>query len=124
MSYFCIHLFDATAGIRGVIVENTETHFAVAIHSGCTGVEATIVLAAAVFATVAPRKHKIWGLVLGFLAVPLLNIVWVITLFYMGQWDHTAFQWAHRYIWQVLIMLGILIVWLIWLPTLPKAAHL
>jgi len=124
MSYLCIWLFDPTVGLRGVVIENTHTHFAVAIRSGCNGVEATIVLIAAIFATVAPRKHKIWGLVLGFLAVQILNIVRVITLFYLGQWDYTAFQWAHLYIWQVLIILDILIVWLVWLRTLPKAAHL
>ena len=50
-----------------------------------------------------------------------LNIVRVISLFYIGQWSPGAFEWAHLYLWQVLIMLDALIVWLIWIQTLPPS---
>ena len=50
-----------------------------------------------------------------------LNVVRVISLFYLGQWNATAFEWAHLYAWQALIMLDVLIVWLIWIGTLPRA---
>jgi hypothetical protein len=30
-----------------------------------------------------------------------------------------AFEWAHLYLWQMLIMLDVLIVWLLWIRTLP-----
>ena len=54
-------------------------------------------------------------------AVQGLNIIRVISLFYLGQWDLAAFEWAHLYVWQALIMLDVLIVWLIWVRTLPAA---
>ena len=31
------------------------------------------------------------------------------------------FEWAHLYVWQALIMLDVLVVWLIWVRTLPRA---
>jgi hypothetical protein len=32
-----------------------------------------------------------------------------------------AFEWFHLYLWQALIILDALVVWLIWLRTLPQA---
>jgi hypothetical protein len=31
-----------------------------------------------------------------------------------------AFEWAHQYVWQALIMLDVLIVWLIWVRRVPR----
>ena len=59
------------------------------------------------------------GILAGLVAVQTLNIVRVVSLFYLGQWDMTAFEWAHLYLWQALIMLDVLIVWLVWIRTLP-----
>jgi exosortase/archaeosortase family protein len=54
-------------------------------------------------------------------AVQALNVVRVISLFYLGQWSVAAFEWAHYYLWQALIMLDVLVVWLLWIRTLPRA---
>ena len=56
----------------------------------------------------------------GILAVQGLNVVRVISLFYLGQWNYQVFEWAHLYVWQALIMLDVLVVWLIWVRTLPR----
>ena len=48
-----------------------------------------------------------------------LNLVRIISLFYLGQWSMTAFEWFHLYIWQALIILDALVVWLVWLKYLP-----
>jgi exosortase H (IPTLxxWG-CTERM-specific) len=70
----------------------------------------------------APGKHRVIGILAGLCAVQALNIVRVISLFYLGQWNIKAFEWAHLYLWQALIMLDVLIVWLIWIRTLPRGA--
>jgi hypothetical protein len=31
-----------------------------------------------------------------------------------------VFEWAHQYVWQALIMLDVLIVWLIWVRRIPR----
>jgi hypothetical protein len=43
-----------------------------------------------------------------------------VSLFYIGQWSLKVFEWAHLYLWQALIMLDALIVWLLWLRLLPR----
>ena len=115
-----VTLFDPGVAAIGKVLRSTSNGFAVSIEAGCNGVEATIVLVAAILAFPASWKHKAIGLVAGIVAVQALNIVRVISLFYLGQWNFNAFEWAHLYVWQALIMLDVLIVWLIWVRTLPR----
>lgn len=122
ISTWLVTVFDPNVMAVGKIMRSTTNGFAVSIEAGCNGVEATIVLLAAILAFPAPWRHKITGLLVGVVAVQGLNVVRVISLFYLGQWDRDWFEWAHLYVWQALIMLDVLIVWLIWVRTLPRAA--
>ena len=98
--------------------------FAISIERGCNGVEAVIILVSAMLAFPAPWKNRLAGIGLGFVAIQVLNLVRIISLFYLGQWNIDVFEWAHLYVWQALIMLDVLIVWLLWVRTLPRAAPL
>ncbi|WP_457668054.1 exosortase H [Thiolapillus sp.] len=120
LSAWLVKLFDSGVIAYSNVIRDQHTGFAVAIEAGCNGVEATIVLIAAMLATPAPWKLKFIGIVSGFLAIQSMNLLRIITLFYLGQWNKTAFDWAHLYIWQALIMLDVLIVFLIWLRFLPS----
>ena len=116
-----VTLFDPGVVASGKVIRSVDNGFAVSIEAGCNGVEATIVLLAAILAFPAPWKHKLAGLAAGIVAVQGLNILRVISLFYLGQWDYKIFEWAHLYVWQALIMLDVLVVWLVWVRTLPRA---
>ncbi len=115
-----VTLFDPNVVATGKVMRSTANGFAVSIEAGCNGVEATIVLLAAMLAFPAPWKHKWIGLAIGIVAVQGLNVIRVISLFYLGQWNHDVFEWAHLYVWQALIMLDVLIVWLIWVRRVPR----
>jgi len=117
---FLVTQFDPNAAAIGKVLWNPSTGFGVSIEPGCNGVEACIVLIAALVAFPAPWKHRLWGLLIGFVAVQGLNILRIISLFYLGQWNDIAFKVAHEYLWQGLIMLDVLVVWLLWVRTLPK----
>ena len=114
-----VTLFDGNVVAAGKVMRSNTNGFAVSIEAGCNGVEATIVLLAAMLAYPAPWKHRVVGLVIGIVAVQLLNILRVISLFYIGQWNYDVFEWAHLYVWQALIMLDVLVVWLIWVRHVP-----
>ena len=116
-----VTLFDSTAAAAGKVLWNTVTGFGVSIEPGCNGIEACIVLFAAVIAFPSTWRHKLLGLALGFVAVQGLNVVRVISLFYLGQWNTAVFNFAHEYLWQALIMLDVLIVWLLWVRAGSKA---
>jgi exosortase H (IPTLxxWG-CTERM-specific) len=115
-----VTMFDPNVVATGKVIRSVTNGFAVSIEAGCNGLEATLVLCAAIFAFPAPWGHKAIGLAIGVIAVQLLNIVRVISLFYLGQWNFAVFEWAHQYVWQALIMLDVLIVWLIWVRRVPR----
>jgi exosortase H (IPTLxxWG-CTERM-specific) len=117
-----VKVFDPSVIASGNVLQSAHNGFAVAIEAGCNGVEASIVLVAAMLAFPAPWERKILGLIVGIVAVQGLNIVRVISLFYIGQWSLDVFEFAHQYVWQALIMLDVLIVWLLWVRTLPRVA--
>jgi len=120
ISTWIVTLFDGNVVATGKVMRSGTNGFAVSIEAGCNGVEATLVLLAAMLAFPAPWKHKALGLVIGVVAVQLLNILRVISLFYLGQWNYDVFEWAHLYVWQALIMLDVLVVWLIWVRRVPR----
>ena len=111
---FLVTSLDGNVAAAGKVLWNMQSGFGVSIEPGCNGIEACIVLFAAIVAFPERWRHKVVGLVVGFMAVQGLNIVRVISLFYIGQWNTTVFNFAHEYLWQALIMLDVLVVWLLW----------
>jgi exosortase H (IPTLxxWG-CTERM-specific) len=114
ISVVLVTQFDSNAAAVGKVLWNPATGFGVSIEPGCNGIEACIILFAALVAFPASWRYRAWGMGLGFLAVQGLNIVRIVSLFYLGQWNDTAFKIAHEYLWQGLIMLDVLLVWLFW----------
>ena len=117
-----IRAFDGEAQSVGKMVYSTRTGFAMTIEAGCNGVEAMLVLLAGILAYPAAWRWKVAGLAIGFVAIQALNIVRIASLFYLGQWSERWFEFAHLYLWQTLIMLDALVVWLLWIRNAPGAA--
>jgi len=107
--------FDDNVISSGRVLRDALSGFAVSIESGCNGVEATIVLIAGVLAFPASLRQKLTATLLGFVAIQALNIVRIISLFYLGQWNYTIFEWFHLYLWPILIMVDVLIVFALYL---------
>ena len=119
ISGWFMSFFDANVIASGKVISHGVNGFAVSIEPGCNGVEAMIVLLAAIGAFPAPWLYKLKGLMWGFLAIQGMNLLRIISLFYLGQWSRELFDWAHLYVWQALIMLDALVVFLIWIRYLP-----
>ena len=120
----CAHLvlwFDTTAAAAGKVLWNTVSGFGVSIEPGCNGIEACIVLFAAIMAYPASWRHRLMGIVAGFAAVQGVNVLRVISLFYLRQWRTDVFNFAHEYLWQGLIMLDVLVVWLLWVRVVVRS---
>jgi Predicted membrane protein len=124
LSAALLTLFDPNVAAFGRILQSTRNGFAVSIEAGCNGVEAALILVCAMIAFPAPWKHRLIGMAIGLVAVQGLNVLRVISLFYLGQWNASAFEWAHLYLWQALVMLDVVIVWLVWIRSLPPRASL
>ncbi len=113
-------LFDESVVSQGIAIHDSITGQGIEVVAGCNGMEAVIILFAAVFAFPATFPQKFIGFAAGFFAIHALNIVRIISLYYLAKHSMTWFEWFHLYVWQMLIILDALVVWLLWLRWINK----
>jgi exosortase H (IPTLxxWG-CTERM-specific) len=107
-----INLFGAGATVQDNCL--TASGFSINIVDGCNGVYAIAILISGVLAYPVAWKHRLWGILLGTLAIFSLNLVRVISLFYVGQHYPGFFEGVHVYVWQPIIIVWAIIVWDFW----------
>ena len=120
-SGWLIDFFGGQVTVEGNVL--TIPGFSVRILDMCNGVEATLILWAAMLAFPAPLGYKIKGLLIGTLTVHVLNIMRIISLVYLGVYKPEWFHWVHWYVWDALIMIDIIIVFLAWIRLMPTRQH-
>ncbi len=111
-----------SAAVLNVLGEHATVHgqvlssprFAVQIYNGCNGLEAILIFVAGVIAFPSPWLRKLVGAVAGFLAIQVVNTVRVVSLFYIGIYRPAWFSFAHVFVWQTVIILFGVTLWLLW----------
>jgi exosortase H (IPTLxxWG-CTERM-specific) len=88
----------------------------------------TVLLWAAVLSFPATWRQRAAGLAAGGAAIHGVNVIRIISLFYLGQWNMSVFEFAHMYLWESLIMIDALVVfwtwaWLVKKPGAIPQAH-
>ena len=100
-----------------VSVAGTEIRsstFAVQIENGCNGIETALLFGSAVLAFPAPWRRRLAGLLLGFLAIQLINLVRVVSLFWIGAHRPAFFSSSHTVVWQSIVVLCGVLLFLLW----------
>lgn len=95
--------------------------FSVLVANGCDGVNVTILLWAAILSYPAPWRLKWRGLAAGTVALHGINLLRIISLFYLGQYDPAWFEFAHLYLWESLIVLDTLAIFWYWATRVRQA---
>ncbi len=111
---------------ENVTVAGTELRsgsFGVDIENGCNGVETALLFGAAVLAFPASWKARLTGLVLGFLGIQALNLVRVVSLFWIGKHRPALFSAAHTVLWQSVVVLAGVLLFLLWASRQKPAAR-
>lgn len=103
---------------QGTILRSPE--FAVNIANGCNGLETTLIFLAAVLAFPASWRARGLGLVLGLAAIQAINLVRVAALFLTGAYFPELFDTSHTVIWQTVVILSGVLLWLLWAATLAR----
>ena len=107
-----MNIFGAGSDVSG---NNLFTvNFRINVVDGCNGIYATAILLSGIIAYPSKIKHKLYGIVLGVLAIFILNLIRVISLFYLGQYFPDIFQEVHVYVWQPIIILWAIFIWDFW----------
>ena len=91
-----------------------SSSFAVNIRNGCNGVEAMVILLAAILAYPASWRARVIGLALGIAVIQLVNLVRVVALFLTGAYLPRLFDSSHTLVWQSVVILVALLVWVYW----------
>ncbi len=94
--------------------EIRSSSFGVNIENGCNGVETALLFGAAVLAFPASWSRRLLGLLAGFVAIQILNLVRVITLFWIGLHRPALFSSSHTVIWQSVVVLFGVLLFLFW----------
>lgn len=111
---------------QDVVVDGTiirSPTFAVDVENGCNGIEAIILLVAAIGAFPTGWKQKLIGIVGGFFIVEILNTFRVAMLFWLGEHFRRFFQLFHVAVWQsviILLTVGLFLLWS-WKIATPRA---
>jgi exosortase/archaeosortase family protein len=78
-----------------------------------------LIFLAAVLAFPAPWKWRLGGLVLGILAIQAINLVRVVSLYLTGVYFPRIFDASHTVIWQTVVILFGVLLWVFWANRLP-----
>lgn len=118
-----IHFFGGSAMVAGAILSSPVTGFGVRVENGCNAVNVTILLWAAMLTYPAPWAQKLAGLAAGSAALHAVNLIRIITLFYLGQYNRNWFDFAHYYLWESLIVLDTLVIFWLWATLVRRSGR-
>lgn len=94
--------------------------FAVNIENGCNGLETALLFVSAVLAFPAPWRARLLGGLAGLAAIQLVNLVRVISLFWIGRHYPGFFQSSHTVIWQSVVVLFGVVLFFLWAARQPR----
>ena len=92
----------------GTLIQSSA--FAVDVKNGCNGLEAALLLVAAMLAFPAPPKHRALGIAAGLAVIQGVNLFRIVSLFWLGAHHRNVFELFHAAVWQTLLIL--LAVWI------------
>lgn len=90
-SYWIIQWFDTGVHFYGNVLLPKQGGGGISVESGCNGVEATLILVAAMLAFPGPWLAKILGILIGSILVQAFNLGRIISLYYLAQWNEHYF---------------------------------
>lgn len=123
---YCTFIARATGFMLGPLGLNIQVigamvssiDFSMGIVDVCTGIIPMVILISAVLAYPCTVRQKGEGIALGILVLFALNLVRTVSLFLVGTYLPGAFDTAHYIVWQSVMILLALGLWLFWVEKL------
>ena len=98
--------------VDGTVIYSPQ--FNMRIVSECTAITPIIVLAAATVAVPAPVGSKLRGIILGASVLHLVNLVRIISLYYLGVMWPDMVEFVHLVLWQAVLVVLAVGLWGFW----------
>jgi exosortase H (IPTLxxWG-CTERM-specific) len=102
------------SGVEAVGTVIRSSRFALDVQNGCNGIEAVILLAAAILAFPATLRSRLIGLTVASVAIELVNLVRLSSLFWLGEHYRRIFDFFHVAVWQSLVILAAISMFVLW----------
>lgn len=115
-----INLFGGRTSVTGNIIHSSGS-FALSVVTACTGLFTTGVFIVAVLAFPASSLAKLLGVLLGAAGIFLINLLRLGSLFYVGVHFPDLFDRMHLLVWQSLVIVLALFLWLVWVKVVAHA---
>lgn len=101
----------------------SHPNFRVDIRRGCDGLLATLILIAACVAFPVSWQRRIWGILLGYGLIFILNLTRIVVLMGLGiRGDMSLFDFVHTYLSQFIVIAAALAFWLRWAASPRESA--
>lgn len=117
-----LNILGQSTRVDGTLLSSDS--FAVNIVAECTPVGPLVLFIGAVIAYPAPLRAKGVGVAMGFVALTLVNLVRIMSLFWLGSAFPQYLGVAHLLVWQTAIVLFAIVLWLFWAERMTVARHL
>ncbi|HOC44850.1 MAG TPA: exosortase H [Thermoanaerobaculales bacterium] len=125
---FVARLSGAVLGLIGEDITVTgcelrSPRFAVTIYNGCNGLITSLIFVSGVLAFPASWRAKAVGVIAGLLAIQALNLVRIVSLYYIGVFLPDYFDESHILIGQSLVILAGVGLWIVWARSAAAASR-
>ena len=100
-----------------------SARFAITVRRGCDAIEPSWFFCAALLSFPAPLARKVIGIVAGAVMLQVLNLVRIVSLYFIGIHYPKFFSPAHVEIWPVVFILVALLLWLGWINWSRRAVQ-
>ena len=95
-----------------------ENGFAINILNGCNGIYVSAIVLSAILAFPSTLKEKLIGLAIGIPGIQAINLVRIITLYFIALHRPDLFEQYHIYVWQSIVIILSMGIWLFWAEAL------
>jgi exosortase H (IPTLxxWG-CTERM-specific) len=116
---FFVNLFGSEVQVDGSII-SSPSGTPLEIIPECLGIISMAIYASAVLAYPCRFKQKMLGISIGIVALFILNLVRTVSLFYIGSHFPDFLETAHVLIWQSVMILAAIALWLLWMEKLAR----
>ena len=109
--------------VRGCLL--TSPRFSVSIFNGCNGLITTMILVTAVLAFPTSWRARWIGIAGGIAGVQIINMIRIVSLYYIGVYFPRYFNSAHVVVWQSIVILFGIALWVAWANyvAVPNVRH-
>jgi len=112
-SAFIIHLFDNSMRLVGTAL-TVEGGSGVWVTKECSATDYVGLLCAGILAYSATWKQRLVAVISGALLLQSINVVRLVSLYFVMKWFPTHFDWVHENLWPMFFTLDMVMIFLGW----------